>query len=195
MMIYQTLQRNSRLVIVGLLLLICACGGNPAPTHFSNPSFDFGYLERIAVLPLESLSQDGDAGERTARILTTELLSSGAVDVVEPGEVAAAIAQIPGASNPPSTEQVVALGKALQIQGVMVGSVTQYEVVRAGSLSYPVVTLDLHLLETETGAAVWAATHTEEGSTAAARLLGSGGQSISSVTRQCVQQILKSLFG
>lgn len=181
--------------ILALLLVFSACGGNPAPTHFTNSNFDFGYLERIAVLPLESLSPDADAGARTARILTTELLASGAVDVVEAGELAAAVAVIPGASNPPSKEQVVALGKSLQIQGLMVGSVTQYEVVRAGVLTYPVVTLDLHLLETETGAAVWAATHTEQGSTAGARLLGSGGQSISSVTRQCVQQILKSLFG
>jgi len=177
------------------LSLFLACTNNPGPTKFTNPQFDFGYLERVAVLPLESLSDDSAAGQRVSRMLITELLASGAVDVVEPGEVQAALDRIPGGGIPPSTEQVIEIGKMLGVQGVFVGSIAQSEVLRSGTVSYPVVTLDLHLLETDSGAAVWAATHTEQGSTASAKFLGTGAVPISATTRNCVREVLKSLLG
>ena len=194
-MIHTDPTRLFRPAVLALSMLVMSCSGNPDATHFTNPNFDFGFIERVAVMPLESLSDDQAAGERTTRILITELLASGALDVVEPGELNAALGQMRLTSQLPSNEQVISLGQTLGVQGLMVGSVTQFEVIRSGAVSYPVVTLDLHLLETETGAAVWAATHTEQGSTGAARLLGSGGQPISAVTRKCVREILESLFG
>jgi hypothetical protein len=95
----------------------------------------------------------------------------------------------------PSSKDVVELGRELGVQAIMVGSVTQSEVLRSGAVSIPVVTLDLHLLEAETGSAVWAVTHTEKGSGAAAKWLGTGAEPISATTRKCVQKALRSLFG
>ncbi len=128
-------------------------------------------------------------------ILITELLASGAVDVVEPGEVQAVLARVVRGRGAPSKSEILELGRELDVQAVMTGSVTQSEVLRSGTVSVPVVTLDLHLLETETGAAVWAVTHTERGSGAAAKWLGTGAEPISATTRKCVQEALRSLFG
>lgn len=181
------------LLLAGLTAL--GCSGNLPTTKFTNPRFDFAFVERIAVLPFEDLAGDRQAGVRATRILITEILAAGAVDVVEPGEVQAVVDRVVRGRSVPSQKEVVELGKALDVQAVMVGSVTQSEVVRSGSVSVPVVTLDLHLLETETGAAVWAATHTERGSGAAAKWLGTGAEPISATTRKCVQKALRSLFG
>jgi hypothetical protein len=180
-------------VLAGLILV--GCSGNLPPTQFTNPQFDFGFVERVAVLPLEDLAGDRQAGVRATRLLITELLASGAVDVVEPGEVQAVVDRVVRGRSGPSKSEVIELGRQLGVQAVMVGSVAQSEVLRSGVVSVPVVTLDLHLLETETGAAVWAATHTERGAGAAAKWLGTGAEPISATTRKCVQRALRSLFG
>jgi hypothetical protein len=177
------------------LLTLLGCSGNLATTEFTNPLFDFGFVERVAVLPLEDLADDRQAGVRATRVLITELLASGAVDVVEPGEVQAVADRVVRGRSGPSKSEVVELGRELDVQAIMVGSITQSEVLRSGVVSVPVVTLDLHLLETETGAAVWAATHTERGSGAAAKWLGTGAEPISATTRRCVQKALRSLLG
>lgn len=184
---------TASILVAGLMQL--GCSGNLPPTEFTNPQFNFAFVERIAVLPLEDLVGDRQAGARATRILITEILAAGAVDVVEPGEVQAVVERVMRGRTAPSKQEVIELGRELGVQALMVGSVTQSEVMRSGSVSVPVVTLDLHLLETETGAAVWATTHTERGSGAAAKWLGTGAEPISATTRKCVQAALRSLFG
>jgi TolB-like protein len=178
-------------------LCLAACGGTMKTTQFTNPKFNFAFVQRIAVLPFENESIDRQAGTRATRLAITELLATGAVDVVEPGEVQAALVKIagaiPGRAVAPSTEQVLALGKALNVQGLLLGSVTQSENLRSGTVPIPVVTIDLHLVETETGATVWATTHSEKGGSLEARVLGTGGEPIAETTRRCVQEALEAL--
>lgn len=180
--------------LVVVALWAAACAGRVRTTEFTNPRFDFGFVENVAVLPLQNLTADQPAGVRATRLIITELLASGAVDVVEPGQVQASIDRISGI-NPtnPSTAHIVELGKALGVQGILLGSVSQSESLRSGTVSIPVVTLDVHMVETESGATVWAATHTEKGAGAGARLLGTGAEPISQTTRRCVRRLLKTL--
>jgi TolB-like protein len=177
-----------------LALALGACASGAATTRFTNPKFDFGYVERVAVVPFENLSNDPTAAPRVTRLVITELLASGAVDVVEPGEVQAALDRMGARITTPSTEQVVSLGRTLGVQAVVVGSVTQSEVLRSGAVQIPVVALDVHMLETETGAAVWAANHTEKASGLGAKLLGAGGEPLSETTRRCVRRVLTTLI-
>lgn len=68
-------RRESKLGFLSLLV-VCGClgcaGGLP-PTQFTNPDFDFAFVETVAVLPLENLSSDRQAGVRATRLLITEL--------------------------------------------------------------------------------------------------------------------------
>ena len=184
------------IAVAGLIAILVApaCSGRVRTTKFVHPDFDFGFVEKVAVVPLENLSNDTQAGERATRILITELLASRAIDIVEPGELRAAMQRLSIATPTPSTRQVVELGKELGVQAVMTGSVTQSDLIRSGSVSIPVVTLDLHLLEVETAAPVWAATHTERGSTSGAKWLGTGAEPISETTRRCVRRSIRSLI-
>lgn len=188
----RTSYRCPACALLALIAISVSCAGIKT-TRFTNPDFNFGFVERVAVLPLENLTGDQQAGLRATRMIVTELLASGAVDVVEPGEVRAAMDRNAGGSNIPTKEQVVALGKALGVQAIVTGSVTQSENLRSGTVAIPVVTLDLHMLETESGATVWAATQTEKGGGAAAKLLGTGGEAISETTRRCVRRLIRTL--
>lgn len=190
---HRTLVAPALLALLGCALALSACAGTMEPTRFTNPRFDFGFVERVAVVPFENLTNDAAAGHRVTRLAITELLATGAVDVVEPGEVQAALDRMGARITTPSTEQVISLGETLGVQAVLVGSVTQSETLRSGAVAMPVVTVDVHMVETETGAAVWAATHTEKASGVGARLLGTGGEPISETTRRCVRQVLRTL--
>jgi TolB-like protein len=187
----------SPLVLAGLVL-VAGCAGKVKTTRFLHPEFDFSYVERVAVLPFENLSADRNAGARASRLAVTELLATGAVDVVEPGEVRAALGRIPGAQSGrvviPSSEQVATLGQELHVQGLIMGTVTQSEVIRSGAVGMPVVTLDMRMVETDTGETIWASTHTEKGSTVSAKVLGTGGEPISQTTRRCVKTLIRGLI-
>lgn len=178
--------------VLASVFLLSACGG-VRPTLFVNPQFNFSFVEKVAVFPFENFSGDQQAGVRATRLFITELLASGAVEVVEPGQVAEAVNRVAGIGPTPSTEQIVALGKSLGVQALLLGSVNQAENVRAGTVMVPVITLDVHLVETETGAAVWAATRTEKGSGFGAQVLGTGGEPISETMRRCVRKMVRSL--
>ena len=184
-------------VLLSALILLGACAGRVRTTTFLNPEFDFSYLERVAVLPFENMTSDRQAGFRATRLMITELLASGAVDVVEPGEVRAAINKLPSAQvgrfDLPSTEELVTLGRDLNVQAILIGSVPQAETLRTGQVTRPVVTLDVHMVEVETGATIWAATHTETGNTVGARVLGTGGSPMSEITRRCVKKLVAVL--
>ncbi|MGD2116173.1 MAG: penicillin-binding protein activator LpoB [Acidobacteriota bacterium] len=180
---------------LAVLLTLAACSsGGPRSTEFTNPRFNFGFVERVAVIPFENLSNDRQAGARATRLMITELLATGAVDVVEPGEVQAALNQFGQRVTVPSTEQVITLGERLGVQALILGSVTESSVQRSGTVGIPVVSLDVHMVEAETGATVWAASHTEKGGNLGARLLGTTGEPISETTRETVRAILDTLI-
>jgi TolB-like protein len=175
-------------------LAAAGCSANPKPTEFTNPAFDFGFLERVAVLPFENLSSDRQAGARATRLLITEVLASGTLDVVEPGEVQAAIGQFGTRVVQPSHEQIVALGESLGVQALILGTVTQSDLARSGSSTVPVVGLDVRMVEVETGTVVWAATVTVKGDNLAARVLGTPGQPVAETTRRAVRRVLRTLI-
>lgn len=175
------------------LLASWACA-SVGTTRFVNPNFNFSFVKKVAVLPFENLSSEQQAGARATRLFITELLATGSAEVVEPGEVRAALAKLSLAGPAPSTEQIVALGKDLGVQAILLGNVNESQEMRTGTVAIPVVTLDIHMVEVETGSAVWAATRTEKGTGFGAKFLGTGGEPISETTRRCVRKLVKDLI-
>ena len=113
----QTLSR--RLCSILVVALSFSCGGTMSSTKFTHPEIDFTFVQRVAVLPFENLSGDPQAGLRATRLMITELLASGAVDVVEPGEVEGALAQLGGFTRQPSIDGIVQLGEGLRVQALV----------------------------------------------------------------------------
>ncbi len=178
---------------VGLLALavMAACAHRPA--RYVNPSSDLGVVKTVAVIPFENLTGDKLASERVQKIFTTELLSLGAFEVVEPGEVLRTLRA--GGSDPAALtlDDVKKLGKALRAQALFLGVVVEYDEGRGGGTPTPQVTLQLRLLDTETATTVWSVSRTSSGATVTARLFGLGGKSASIVAQEIIREELSRL--
>ena len=177
----------------GVLVCLASCRSTRT-TKYIHPNMDLGALRRVAVFPFESLVPDRTAGEKVQKIFLTELLSLEAFEVAEPGLVAKVL-------TAERVESTVALGpadfkrlgEALKVQGVFLGSVVDYAENRSGTAPAPEVTIQLRLVETQSGVTVWSASRTRSGTTASARLFGIGGQSLTEVARRLLREELSTL--
>ena len=180
----------------GLLLLAAALAAGCATsktTKYIHPNMDLGALKRVAVLPFENVTPDRAASDKVQKIFLTELLALEAFDVVEPGQVnklmKAERIETVDSLGPADFKRI---GEALKAQGVFLGTVVDYSELRS-STPAPEVTIQLRLVETQTGVTVWSASRTRSGATASARLFGVGGQSLTEAARQLIREELSTL--
>lgn len=173
--------------------VIAGCAGMGS-TVFIHRDYNFAFVEKVAVLPFENLSNDQGASARVTHLFITELLATDAFDIVEPGEVLSATSRMNITRFDLLTEeQAKQLGQALGVQGIILGTVNESSGARAAANEGTVVTLDVRMIETESAQTVWSATHTEGSRGFFASLFGTGQRSQSEVARKCVRKVIKTL--
>jgi TolB-like protein len=138
---------------ISLLLVTGACAAGNTH-HYLRPAADISGIKMIAVLPVETLTQDQYAGERIRRIVITELLSRG-VDVIEPGEITSDLIALQKPLYSLEKKDLRELGGKLGADAVLLGSVEAYSVTSGLTVSYPEVSINLRLVETSTGNIIW----------------------------------------
>lgn len=175
-------------------LLLAAGGCGSGASQFIRDDVDLSFVRRVAVYPFYNLSQDVFGGQRVQSVFLTELLARGAVEVVDRGEMLAAIAEL---KLPPdsvlSPEQVVTLGGRLGAEGIFFGSVEEYGAER-GAGQVQVVTATYQLCEAQTGRVVWSSQARTDGTSLMRRLFGGGSASGYDVARANVRAALGTLF-
>jgi TolB-like protein len=175
------------------LLILAGCGS--APLVFLNRSYDFNYIERVAVIPFENLSQTQGTGEYATLMFITQLLATETFDVVEPGETVKALNDLSLArTNTLSVDQIVALGNRLKVQALIFGTVGESTTTRSGSVAVPTVSMDVRMVETEKGTTVWSAAYTYGHPSLWSSLFGTAGKSTSETMKGCIHGILKTLI-
>jgi TolB-like protein len=178
--------------LTALVFAFAGCAGMGS-TVFVHQNYNFNFVEKVAVVPFENLSNDQGASARVSHLFITELLATDAFDVVEPGEVLNAISKLSlTRTDMLSEDQAKQLGKALDVQAVILGSVNESSAAQAANRQI-VVTLDVRMVETESAQTVWSATHTEGSKSFLSSLFGTGQKSQSEVARQCVRKVIKTL--
>ena len=175
-----------------LLLVLLGCGHGRA---YKDRAMDFAAVKTVAIMPFQNLSTNPQGAERTREVFSEMLLATGAVYVLPTGEVARGIAKAGIATAAtPSVEDAVNLGKALNVQAVITGTVKEYGEVRSGSSAANVISLGVQMLETSSGKVVWEATTTKGGIGFWARLFGGGGEPMNNITEDAVRDLLDKLF-
>lgn len=182
------------LVVLILAAAFAGCGGSNM-TSFIHEEYNFGFVERVAVIPFDNLSEDRGAGARATNLFLAEMLAAKAFDVVEPGEVARVLAkQATVRASELSTEQIQAIGRELKVQALFFGIVNESMTYRDGSATAAKINMTVRMVETEKGETVWSSSATAGGRGFFSTLFGTGDQSSSQVTRKCVKKILGTLF-
>lgn len=165
------------------------------PAYYINPNVDFSYIKRVAVLPFDNLVGEKFAEEVVRHMVIHELLVSGLVEVVVPGEAIAAMNSQGIKSVSSLTEnQIKAIGKALNVQGIVIGAIEKYGFVREGSVAAPEVTITMMMAETTSGSIVWSVTKTGGGASFMARHFGARTATLSEVTLEVVKEAIQTLF-
>jgi len=142
---------------------LSACSG---PSRFVDAEADIPYYETVGIIPFPSYAPDRGAGARVTDIFFSELLRREFAVVVEPGQFTAAMRKVRGdtpPTNPWSQEELARLAELTGVQGVFMGTVRDYEMTRQSRKSFPLVSLEVRLVDTGTGRLVWSASETRKG--------------------------------
>ncbi|MBI2876983.1 MAG: hypothetical protein HYY20_08890 [Candidatus Tectomicrobia bacterium] len=182
----------SSILILTLLFFLASCSG---PTLYVHPSANFSLVKRVAVLPFDNLTDERTAGEIVHDIFVTQLLARGLFGVVEQGEVMRVIRE--KGLNPSkglSATEAKTLGRALNIQGIILGTVEVYEPSkRGGNISYPVVAFSVRMVEVEKGEVIWKTGYSKDGLTLPYRLFGLNSKEIPTLTQEVANALLKTI--
>ena len=187
---------NKKIIPVCLMVLIFGCmTKNTAPTKYHDPNMDFSNIRTIAVMPLTNLTPDRLAAERVRDTLINNLLSTGTVYVIPPGEVARGVTRA-AITNPaaPSSQEIAKLAAIVKADAVITGAVREYGGVRSGTTAANVISLSLQMHETSTQRVVWTASATKGGVSIWDRLFGGGGKPMNDVTEAAINEIINKLF-
>jgi len=181
-------------ILIFALFIIMGCRSNGYSPYHVSPDVDFSFVKNVAVLPLENLSNEKAAGEIVSRLVISEMLASGLVNVVVPGEVRSAMNdfKIKNTSSL-NKKQIRKLGQALKVQGIVMGSVDQYGYAKIGNSTAPEITITLMMADTGTGDIIWSVTRRRGGDGFLARHFGATSQTLSKTTLDVVREAVGTL--
>lgn len=185
----------SRYIPIVLLILGLACG--PAPRTYLNDDIAALKGYRVALLPLDNLSDVDGASTKVDEIVLVELLHLGLFDVVDPGEVEKVLMELRIRRTYELTrEEITALSEKLDIRALLTGSVLEYgsrESRSAGGTSVPTVSVVLRMIEAASGRILWAASHSRTGDDAE-KVFGVGRvRNQSKLSKTLIKDMLESM--
>lgn len=181
--------RRTAGILAASILLLSACR-TAAP--YVSASADLSTIKTVAVLPFENVSGDKLGAERAQRVFLTELLALGVFDPVEPGQVIRAMKLERIESSALAADEIKKLGKSLGVQGIFMGTLVEYEEAKGGGAGAQ-ITIQLRLLDVESGKTVWSTSRTANGTTVSGRLFGMGSQTATELMQRLIHEELDKL--
>ncbi|MDO9462582.1 MAG: hypothetical protein Q7J61_02120, partial [Deltaproteobacteria bacterium] len=155
----------------------------------------FSVIKKVAVLSFDNLTNEKFAAERIRRLVINELLASGLMDVVVAGDLSATLkaAKVESVTALPP-QQIKEIGKALNAQAVLTGSVERYEEPKGGSFAAPEISSSLVMAETDSGAIVWSVSASTGGAGFGTRHFGARADTISEASEKVVKKAIRTLY-
>jgi TolB-like protein len=182
------------LLLGAALVALAGCGG---PRTFVHPDVDISYYERIGVLPFRNLSGDRLAGEKITGALVTELLLKKGFEVVEPGQFRRSARETLTGNIDSGGEwkldEIRRLGEQAGVQGIITGTVREFQMIRIGQTQYPLITIDVELIDVETGRVVWMISHTKKGGPTLPILSIGETHTLGELTQQVCREVVERI--
>lgn len=154
-----------RIIVVCTLCLLVSCGGG---RMYVNPEADMGFYQRVGVLSFSNLTADRTASGKVTSSFVTELLMLETVSVVNTGDFNTAASQViksdmVNALEELTSEQAQQIGQAAGVEGFFIGAVKEFGMVRSGQEEFPLVSLIVRFIDSQTGLVVWSYETSQKG--------------------------------
>jgi TolB-like protein len=182
------------------MVLLAAAAGCSGPRTFLNEDADWSFYQQLGVLPFINLTADRYAGEKVQSVFITELFLTNKFRVMEPGEFnSKATAQLKSAGVQSTQElpldQIKAIGEKTGVQGVIEGVVTEYTMIRVGQVDYPLISLNIRMIDVPTGTVVWMATFSKKGGPKLPIISVGETHTLSELTQKICGEIVSDFIG
>lgn len=189
--------------LVSALVLCCSlvlCSGcthfkrnTDSPDNFyTRQNFDFSFIKKVAVLPFDNFTNEKFAAEHIRRLVINEILASGVADVALSGELSKVVRTESGGALAP--DDIKKVGKALNAEAVLAGSVERYEDAKGGAFAAPEVSLSLIMYDTDSGSIVWSVSASTGGASFATRHFGARCDTLSEASGKVVKRAVSTLL-
>lgn len=154
--------------LVPLILAVTFSMSCAPPPEYINAEADFGFYQRVGVIPFSSLSGDRAAADKVTSSFITELLMQNAVEIAPAGDFYKTFREVVKSEKVNLPEELTsaesaALGQAAGVQGLFVGAVRDFGMVRVGSDEFPLVGLIVRFIDCQSGKVVWSYEITRRG--------------------------------
>ena len=176
-------KRISALTMVWLLLgALAACA--PSMRLYVNPDADLAFYKKIAVLPFNDISGSSLSAPRVTRAFVTEQIPTNRYQIVQPEELVGVLIRMRinptnGVYDPAQLKDAAA---QMGLQGILRGTVTEYQMSRDGSGEIPVIGFDAEMIDVGTGNVVWRSSISKRGK-GRISILGSGSRSLGKLSQ------------
>ena len=118
-------------------------------------------IDKVGMLPFKAATTL--IGTSVSDMFVTELMKMGRYELVERSQMSGVLGETEVALSGLTAGQAAQLGQMVGANGVIIGTVSEYETVAMGGRTYPVVGISVRLIDSATGKILWSVDHSERG--------------------------------
>ncbi len=173
--------------VLGIIGAACVAGGgsgcgtaDPNAAYFLNtPTTANVYvapghreIRKVAVMPFKAATDL--IGTAVSDMMVTELLRSGQYELVERSQLANVLGETELAMAGLSAARAAQMGQVIGAEGIIIGTVSEYESVAQRGRTFPVVGVSSRMIDCSSGRVVWSADHADRASSSSVTLTEHG---------------------
>ncbi len=118
-------------------------------------------IDKVGILPFKAATTL--IGGSVSDMFVTELMKMGHYELVERSQMSGVLGETEVALSGLTAGQAAQLGQMVGANGVVIGTVSEYETVAQGGRTYPVVGITVRLIDSGTGKILWSVDHAARG--------------------------------
>ncbi len=186
--------RKTALVCISLcvMVMLSGCASSGPAGHFEDAGDDANVfvspghsaITKVAVMPFKAPTEL--IGAAVSDQILTELLRTGRYELVERSQMAQVLGEQELSLAGLSAGQAAEVGAMLGAQGVIIGTVSEYEKVAYRGKTIPVVGISARLIDTKSGKIIW--------STDVAQRARNSSVTLSEHSRHVVHELIGGVF-
>ncbi len=118
-------------------------------------------IGKVGILPFKAATSL--IGTSVSDMFVTELMKMDRYELVERSQMSGVLGETEVSLSGLTAGQAAQLGQMAGADGVIIGTVSEYEMVAMGGRTYPVVGISIRLIDVNTGKILWSVDHAERG--------------------------------